>query len=99
MLQAAGGWVELGADEQKPAKEAASSLGQSPGNPSVLVRAQEGSARALCRLPAALMEALGLCELEHHPKNKSNACQMKVPGRSADIAMRTLRYHLQCTCA
>ena len=103
MLQAAGGWVELGgADEQKPAKEGSvEAWGQSPGNP---VGGWYGLKKGLrgrfaVYLPP-LMEALGLCELEHHPKNKSNACQMKVPGRSADIADGgRFGTDLQCTCA
>lgn len=72
MLQAAGGWVELGgADEQKPAKEGTvEAWGRSPENP---VGGWYGLKKGLrgrfgVYIPP-LMEALGLCELEHNAKN------------------------------
>ena len=72
MLKAAGDWVELGgADEQKPVKEGTvEAWGRSPDNP---VGGWYGLKKGLrgrfgVYLPP-LMEALGLCELEHNPKN------------------------------
>ena len=72
MLKEAGGWVELGgADEQKPAKEGTvEAWGRSPTNP---VNGWYGLKKGLrgrfgVYIPP-LMEALGLCELEHNPKN------------------------------
>lgn len=72
MLKAAGVWVELGgADEQKPAKEGTvEAWGRSPKNP---VKGWYGLKKGLrgrfgVYVPP-LMEALGLCELEHNPKN------------------------------
>ena len=72
MLKAAGTWVELaGADEQKPVKEGTiEAWGRSPGNP---VGGWYGLKKGLrgrfgVYLPP-LMEELGLCELEHSPKN------------------------------
>lgn len=72
MLLAAGGWVELGgADEQKPAKEGTvEAWGRSADNP---VGGWYGLKKGLrgrfgVYLPP-LMEALGLCELEHQPRN------------------------------
>ena len=72
MLKAAGDWVELGgADEQKPAKEGTvEAWGRSPDNP---VGGWYGLKKGLrgrfgVYLPP-LMEELGLCELEHNPKN------------------------------
>lgn len=72
MLKAAGGWVELGgADEQKPAKEGTvEAWARSPSNP---IGGWYGLRKGLrgrfgVYLPP-LMEALGLCELEHLPKN------------------------------
>ena len=71
MLKSAGGWVELGgADEQKPAKEGTvEAWGRSPNNP---IGGWYGLKKGLrgrfgVYLPP-LMEALGLCELEHNPK-------------------------------
>jgi len=71
MLKQAGDWVELGgADEQKPAKEGTvEAWGRSPNNP---IGGWYGLKKGLrgrfgVYLPP-LMEALGLCELEHHPK-------------------------------
>ena len=72
MLKAAGDWVELGgADEQKPAKEGTvEAWGRSPANP---IGGWYGLKKGLrgrfgVYIPP-LMEALGLCELEHNPKN------------------------------
>ena len=72
MLKATGDWVELGgADEQKPAKEGTvEAWGRSPTNP---VGGWYGLKKGLrgrfgVYLPP-LLEALGLAELEHGPKN------------------------------
>lgn len=71
MLKEAGEWVELGgADEQKEAKAGTvEAWGRSPDNP---VKGWYGLKKGLrgrfgVYLPP-LMEALGLCELEHNPK-------------------------------
>jgi hypothetical protein len=72
MLTSRGDWVELGgADEQKPAKEGTvEAWGRSADNP---VGGWYGLKKGLrgrfgVYIPP-LMEALGLCELEHNPKN------------------------------
>jgi hypothetical protein len=72
MLKDAGDWVQLGgADEQKPAKEGTvEAWGRSPANP---VKGWYGLKKGLrgrfgVYIPP-LMEALGLCELEHNAKN------------------------------
>jgi hypothetical protein len=72
MLAAAGDWVELGgADEQKPAKEGSvEAWARSAANP---IGGWYGLKKGLrgrfgVYIPP-LMEALGLCELEHLPKN------------------------------
>lgn len=72
MLQQHGDWMELGAaDEQKPAKEGTVEFwGRSESNP---VGGWYGMKKGLrgrfgMYLPP-LMEALGLAEVEHHPKN------------------------------
>jgi hypothetical protein len=72
MLKEAKGWVELGgADEQKSAKEGTvEAWGRSPTNP---IKGWYGLKKGLrgrfgVYIPP-LMEALGLCELEHNPKN------------------------------
>jgi len=72
MLKTAKDWVDLGgADEQKPAKEGTvEAWGRSPANP---IHGWYGLKKGLrgrfgVYLPP-LMEALGLCELEHNPKN------------------------------
>ena len=72
MLKKAADWVELGgADEQKPAKEGTvAAWGRSAGNP---VGGWYGLKKGLrgrfgVYVPP-LMETLGLCELEHNPKN------------------------------
>ena len=71
MLKKSGGWVELGgADEQKPAREGTvEAWGRSPANP---IKGWYGLKKGLrgrfgVYVPP-LMEALGLCELEHNPK-------------------------------
>ncbi len=72
MLKKVGDWAELGdADEQKSAKDGTvEAWGRSPNNPAGgwygLKKGLRG--RFGVYLPP-LMEALGLCELEHHPKN------------------------------
>ncbi len=72
MLKSANDWVELGgADEQKPANEGTvEAWGRSPKNPAGgwygLKKGLRG--RFGVYIPP-LMEALGLCELEHNPKN------------------------------
>jgi hypothetical protein len=72
MLKANGDWMELGgADEQKSAKEGTvEAWGRSADNPIGgwygLKKGFRG--RFGVYLPP-LMEALGLCELEHNPKN------------------------------
>jgi hypothetical protein len=72
MLKQAGDWVELGgADEQKPAKDGTvEAWGRSPNN---AIGGWYGLKKGLrgrfgVYIPP-LMEALGLCELEHNPKN------------------------------
>jgi hypothetical protein len=72
MLKLRGDWMELGgADEQKPAKEdTVEAWGRSPDNP---VGGWYGLKKGFrgrfgVYLPP-LMEALGLCELEHNPKS------------------------------
>jgi hypothetical protein len=72
MLKAHGDWMELGgADEQKPAKEGTvEAWGRSSDNP---IGGWYGLKKGLrgrfgVYIPP-LMEALGLCELEHQPKN------------------------------
>lgn len=78
MLAAHGDWMDLGgADEQKPAKEGTvEAWGRSPENP---VKGWYGLKKGLrgrfgVYVPP-LMEALGLCELEHHPKNNRMRAQ------------------------
>ena len=72
MLKQRGDWVELGgADEQKPAKDGTvEAWGRNPGNP---VGGWYGLKKGLrgrfgVYLPP-LLEALGLAEVEHNPKN------------------------------
>jgi hypothetical protein len=72
MLKAAGDWVELGgADEQKPAKDGTvEAWGRSAKNP---IKGWYGLKKGLrgrfgVYIPP-LMEALGLSELEHNPRN------------------------------
>src|SRR5246500_1321739 len=72
MLKKHGDWMELGsADEQKPAKDGTvEAWGRSESNP---VGGWYGLKKGLrgrfgVYVPP-LMEALGLCELEHNPRN------------------------------
>ena len=72
MLKKHGDWMDLGgADEQKPAKDGTvEAWGRSSSNP---VKGWYGLKKGLrgrfgVYVPP-LMEALGLCELEHNPKN------------------------------
>ena len=72
MLKAHGDWMELGsADEQKPAKPGTvEAWGRSPKNPvGGWYRPEEGLARAVRHVCPPLMEALGLAEVEHNPRN------------------------------
>ena len=72
MLQAAGDWVELGgADEQKPAKEGTvEAWGRSETNPvGGWYGLKKGFRGRFGVYVPPLMEELGLCELEHNPKN------------------------------
>ena len=72
MLKSAGGWVDLGgADEQKPAKEATvEAWGRSASNPvGGWYGLKKGFRGRFGVYVPPLMEALGLCELEHNPKN------------------------------
>ncbi len=72
MLKEVGDWVDLGgADEKKPAKEGTvEAWGRSDDNP---IKGWYGLKKGLrgrfgVYVPP-LMEALGLCELEHNPRN------------------------------
>ena len=72
MLKAAGDWVELGgADEQKPAREGTvEAWGRSPKNPvSGWYGLKKGFRGRFAVYVPPLMEALGMCELEHNAKN------------------------------
>ncbi len=72
MLRAAGDWVELGsADEQKPAKAGTvEAWGRSPDNPiGGWYGLKKGFRGRFGMYLPPLLEALGLCELEHHPRN------------------------------
>jgi hypothetical protein len=72
MLEDRDDWVELGgADEQKAAKEGSvEAWGRSPGNPvGGWYGLKKGLRRRFGVYVPPLMEALGLCELEHLPKN------------------------------
>lgn len=72
MLKAHGDWMLLGsADEQKPATEGTvEAWGRSPSNP---VQGWYGLKKGLCgrfgMYVPPLLEALGLAEVEHNPKN------------------------------
>lgn len=71
MLEAAGEWVELGgADEQKPAKAGSvEAWARSEDNPlGDWYGLKKGLRGRFAVYVPPLMEALGLCELEHHPK-------------------------------
>jgi hypothetical protein len=72
MLKATGEWVELGgADEQKPAKEGSvEAWGRSPENPiGGWYGLKKGLRGRFGVYVPPLMEELGMCELEHNPKN------------------------------
>ena len=72
MLKAAGDWVDLGgADEQKPAKDGTvEAWGRSPKNPvGGWYGLKKGFRGRFGVYVPPLMEALGLAELEHNPKN------------------------------
>ena len=72
MLKKAGDWVELGgADEQKPAKEGTvEAWGRSANNPAGgWYGLKKGLRGRFGVYVPPLMEALGLCELEHNAKN------------------------------
>lgn len=72
MLSLAGDWVELGgADEQKPAKEGTvEAWGRSTSNPvGGWYGLKNGLRGRFGVYVPPLMEALGLCDLEHNPRN------------------------------
>ena len=72
MLKAHGDWMELsGADEQKPAKDGTvEAWGRSPKNPiGGWYGLKKGLRGRFGVYVPPLMEALGLCEVEHNPKN------------------------------
>jgi hypothetical protein len=72
MLKQTADWVELGgADEQKPAKDGTvESWGRSEANPlGSWYGLKKGLRGRFGVYIPPLMEALGLCELEHKPKN------------------------------
>jgi hypothetical protein len=72
MLKQHGGWVPLGsADEQKPAKEGTvEAWARSSENPVGGWYGQKKGLRGRFGMYVPpLMEALGLAEIEHHPKN------------------------------
>jgi hypothetical protein len=72
MLKAHGDWMELGgADEQKPARDGTvEAWGRSPANPiGGWYGLKKGLRGRFGVYVPPLMEALGLCELEHNPKN------------------------------
>lgn len=72
MLKKHGDWMELGsADEQKPAKEGTvEAWGRSPKNPvGGWYGLKKGLRGRFGNYIPPLMEALGLCELEHNAKN------------------------------
>lgn len=72
MLKKHGDWMELGgADEQKPAKEGTvEAWGRSPANPiGGWYGLKKGLRGRFGVYVPPLMEALGLCELEHNAKN------------------------------
>ena len=72
MLREHGGWMELGAaDEKKPAKEGTvEAWGRSEDNPvGGWYGMKEGLRGRFGMYVPPLMEALGLAELEHNPRN------------------------------
>ena len=78
MLKQHGDWMELGAaDEQKPAKEATvEAWGRSPDNPvGGWYGLKKGYRGRLGMYLPPLLEALGLAEVEHNPRNnRMRAC-------------------------
>ena len=72
MLKANGGWIPLGsADEQKPAAEGTvEAWGRSPKNPvGGWYGLRNGYRGRFGMYMPPLLEALGLAEVEHNPKN------------------------------
>ena len=72
MLKAAGDWVELGAaDEKKTAREGTvEAWARSSANPmGGWYGLKKGLRGRFAAYVPPLMEALGLCELEHNPRN------------------------------
>jgi hypothetical protein len=72
MLKEHGDWIELGsADEQKPAKEGTvEAWGRSPENPiGGWYGLKKGFRGRFGMYVPPLMEALGLAEVEHNPRN------------------------------
>ena len=72
MLKAHGDWTELGsADEQKPAKEGTvEAWGRSPKNPvGGWYGLKKGLRGRFAMYVPPVMEALGMAEVEHNPKN------------------------------
>jgi hypothetical protein len=72
MLKARGDWMDLGAaDEQKPAKEGTvEAWGRDPGNPlGGWYGLKKGLRGRFGMYVPPLLEALGLAEVEHNPKN------------------------------
>ncbi|RKP58123.1 hypothetical protein D7Z26_01060 [Cohnella endophytica] len=72
MLKQHGDWIELGsADEQKPAKEGTvEAWGRSPDNPiGGWYGLKKGFRGRFGMYVPPLMEALGLAEVEHNPRN------------------------------
>ena len=72
MLKAAGDWVELGgADEQKTAKEGSvEAWGRAPTNPvGGWYGLKKGLRGRFGMYVPPLLEALGLAEVEHNPRN------------------------------
>ena len=72
MLKKHGDWMELGsADEQKPAREGTvEAWGRSPQNPVAgWYGLKKGFRGRFGMYIPPLMEAMGLAELEHNPKN------------------------------
>ena len=72
MLKAHGDWVELGsADEQKPAKDGTvEAWGRSPDNPvGGWYGLKKGLRGRFGMYMPPLLEALGLAEVEHNPRN------------------------------
>ncbi|MBJ7610410.1 MAG: hypothetical protein JF887_13410 [Candidatus Dormibacteraeota bacterium] len=71
-LEEQGGWVPLGsADEQKPAAEGTvEAWGRSPGNPvGGWYGLKKGLRGRFGMYMPPLLEALGLAEVEHNPRN------------------------------